>query len=349
MKRSLMRPTAALFPLAGAIAAALGDAALVMRFFLYYFMMQLFSLCAVDCFRNAAAREPGLRRVDRRFGASVLPLLAALGLALGLTVPSFDHVQQGMLNLLPVCIAAWCTIIEQLFEERMHAVGKGMDLVLMQAVSALLLLSGLMIDSSGSVPASVPGFYTLCASALGMLIAAAVSLVTEPLRAFSIAPRNLGFCPKAMAQCLLYPAGMAVLVWLGTWLDDSFTKTAIEVFGAPWFLLGFALWRMSRTVCRRAQDESRALNLLLVAVCAALAVPAAWMPGFGDFAAAAWIALLCAVIVFCAPGWRLYAGVVLLWAAMYFAGSGEPHMVVPMICAAAAVVLNLHKAFLRKV
>ena len=70
MKRSLMRPTAVLFPLALLAAALLGNAAAVAELFICYCVMQLFTLCSVDAFRNAAAREPGVRRVDKRFGGT---------------------------------------------------------------------------------------------------------------------------------------------------------------------------------------------------------------------------------------------------------------------------------------
>ena len=75
MKKILMRPAAALFPLALILGGAESIPLLPI-----YFALQIFSLCAVDSFRNAAAREPGLRRADRRFWGAVLPLLVSLAL-----------------------------------------------------------------------------------------------------------------------------------------------------------------------------------------------------------------------------------------------------------------------------
>ena len=81
MNRRLMRPTAALFPLAALIAAAMGSA-LDGRLMLLYYALQLFTLCAVDCFRNGAAREAGVRRADRRFGGGITQLVLGTGLLL---------------------------------------------------------------------------------------------------------------------------------------------------------------------------------------------------------------------------------------------------------------------------
>ena len=72
MKRGLMRPTDILFPLAGIAAALLNFPEILTETILYYYMLQIFSLCAVDSFRNAAAREPGVRRVDKRFGGALI-------------------------------------------------------------------------------------------------------------------------------------------------------------------------------------------------------------------------------------------------------------------------------------
>jgi len=59
------------------------------------------------------------------------------------------------------------------------------------------------------------------------------------------------------------------------------------------------------------------------------------------------------LIVFCAPGWRVYAGAVLILGAnaqrMLGFLPGEWSLYAVCAACAIAVILNLHKAFLRKV
>lgn len=344
MKRMLMRPAAAFFPAALLVSGLVGNRIVVSRLFLMYCMIQLFSLCSVDSFRNAAAREPGVRRVDRRFSGA-WPMLA-FGIAAAAVI---CMVWGKKAADLPVLIAAGMIVIEQLFEERMYAIGKNMDGVMLSAISNVLLAVGLILDGGGlSAPAE--GFYAACGAGLGTVISVAASYIIEPMHAFSLMPRNIAFFPKAAVQSLLYPVIMIALIWLATWLDDSFVENMIETVGTPEFMFGFMLWRLSRTVCRRAQDESRPLNLFLVSICAVFAIAAVWIPNLSAFFGVSWVALLSTVIVFCAPSWRLYVGTVLLWAVMYFSAPVDEVRMFPVIvCAIIAIILNLHKAFLKKV
>jgi len=330
-----MRPASALFPLAGLICAFIGNAESVKTLFAFYFAIQLLSVCSVDAFRNAAAREPGMRRVDKRFGGALPTMLLGIALTwLGtakLILPDAD-----MMGWIAWFGAAALINIEHLFEERMYALSRRTDGNMLGIVSNLLLTAGLLVDAGGGMEGVFSGFYTLCASGLAVLIAGGTSYIVEPARGYSLVPRNVGFFPKACVQAMLYPAACACLV---------------RFSGIHSALAGFVLWRLSRTVCRRASDESRSLNLLLVAAAAVLVVAGEWIPAAFGFMAL--VSLLCAVIVFCAPGWRLYAGALLLVAAfamnlllpkaysyVLYGGIG--------LCAA-AVILNLHKAFLKKV
>lgn len=337
MKRSLMRPTAALFPAVLLAATLLGDRDVVIRLFLCWLMIQLFSLCSADAFRNAAAREPGVRRVDKRFGGAwttmllgIILMLAAIRLFFG--VNPFE----GSNIVLPA--AAICIYVEQLFEERMYALGKKVDGVMLGVISNALLAAGLLMDAKNGVaaPVALDDFYTICGAGLGMLISVVSSYIIEPMHAFSLAPRNIAFFPKAAVQSLLYPA--ATILGL---------KFGWEVFA------GLILWRLSRTVCRRAGDESRSLNLLLMAAAAVPVVATLWLGQLAACASAMTMAMLYAVIVFCAPGWRIYTGAALLIAANVQLRCGiipKAYGIYAVIAlSAAAVILNTHKAFLKKV
>ena len=343
-----MRPTAALFPLALLIAAAMGRAQAA-HLALFYYGMQLCTLCAVDCFRNGAAREAGVRRVDRRFGGGVLQLMLGMGLLLAamLLCPELKpHFNAGLFA------AAGCVTLEQLFEERMYALGRRLDGVVLSGIANLLLLAGLLLDGAGGVEAQLPlaldAPFTLGAAALGALIALATAYLVEPAHGFSLKPVNLALFPRACVQTLLYPA--AALAVAALW-DGSVRAEPL--------LYGMLLWRLARTTCRRTDEESRPLNLLLMALMAIPAIIWALRPDgtlrgmeLLPFAAAALLAGICAGIVFCAPAWRYWLGCALLLAA------GALDVLQPLpemwnmaagcVCCMISLVLNLHKAFLRK-
>ena len=343
-----MRPTAALFPLALLIAAAMGRAQAA-HLALFYYGMQLCTLCAVDCFRNGAAREAGVRRVDRRFGGGVLQLMLGMGLLLAamLLCPELKpHFNAGLFA------AAGCVTLEQLFEERMYALGRRLDGVVLSGIANLLLLAGLLLDGAGGVEAQLPlaldAPFTLGGAALGALIALATAYLVEPAHGFSLKPVNLALFPRACVQTLLYPA--AALAVAALW-DGSVRAEPL--------LYGMLLWRLARTTCRRTDEESRPLNLLLMALMAIPAIIWALRPDgtlrgmeLLPFSAAALLAGICAGIVFCAPAWKFWLGFVLVLAA------GALNVLQPLpdvwnmaagcICCLIALVLNLHKAFLRK-
>ena len=340
MKKSLLRPTAALFPLAGLAAALLGRGEMVLSLLTMFHCLQLLSLCAADCFRNGAAREPGVRRVDRRFGGALVQLAAGiLLLALSGLLPLSR-------SLNPCLLAATaCICIEQLFEERMFALSRRLDGAILSFTANLLLFAGLMLEG-GALEAPLPMFFTACAAALGALIAAVAAYALEPAHGFSLKPRNLALCPRALLQTLLYPALGAAAMLLH--------RRAGTLQAQPLPLLsGLILWRLSRTVARRSVDESRPLNLLLLAPNAAMAAAAAFLPSLLPWAASLLLALLCAASVFCAPSVRLWCGVVLCGAALALAAlrSLPPSFNSVAVCAlsAAAIILNLKHAFLKRV
>lgn len=349
MKQKLMRPTAALFPLAGGIAALAGNLSGALYIFLFYYGAQLFSLCVADCFRNAAAREPGVRRVDRRFSGAAAQLLAGIAL---MCVVLFLTAKESMSNP-----GAWCAVaaaslisIEQLFEERMYALARPLDGAILSAISNGLLLTGLLLDSGKSASGSPATAFAAGGAALAALIAAATTYAVEPAHGFSLKLRNLPFAPVACLQTLLYPAACAA--WFAV---EALLLRRTDAAPRPWpsFFAGLVLWRLARTLCRRAQDESRPLNLLLTALAAAAISAAAQIPQLLPCAIATELALLCAAALFCAPSIRLYTGLALTLAALALTiASPLPanwNALLSIACAAAAPILNLKRAFLRRV
>ena len=344
MKQMLMRPSAALFPAVLLVSALRGDAQLTALLFFCWLVLQLCTLCSAEAFRNAAAREPGVKRVDKRFSGAwpVLVLGGVLGAAIGVFLQGKGLISQWMLP----AAAAWLIIIEQLFEERMFALSRRTDGVVQGVIANVLLLAGLMLDSSGGVaaPVEMPGFYTACGAGLGTVISIAAGYGVEGMHACSLRPVNIGFFPRAAVQSLLYPAVMIGIMILLDCLFDAEVRL-LHMDYKP-VLAGMLIWRLARTVCRRAADESRRLNLLLAGVCAALIIGGGLWGDLLVYGFCALMAMLCGMIVYCAPSWRLYAGFALLCAGWLLNDAG---LWIVVICCAAAVALNLHRAFLRKV
>ena len=347
MKKSLMRPTAALFPLVLLLSDILGSHEITAMLLINYFLIQILSLCSVDSFRNAAAREPGKRRVDRRFSGAFPILILGTVLSAG-AVFHFFEAGNDPLHWIGLLAAAAFIITEQMFEERMFALSHRSDGAILCLIANLLLLGGLMLDASGGVTGPIRGFYTAAGAGLGMLISIGASYIIEPTRGFSLLPRNIGFFPKAAIQSLLYPLAVFVLANLANWWEKGTFELLMDNFNES-MLFGFILWRLSRTLCRRSSDESRPLNLMLVAVCGLLFAGSCFVWELSFFAVTVLLALLCAEIVFCAPGVRLYAGTALLIVSMNTAVPDQPYMAACIGCAIIAIILNFHKAFLRKV
>lgn len=337
MKNHLMRPSAALFPLV-LIAAQWITGELYPEVVLFlYLILQMFSLCAVDCFRNAAAREPGPRKVDKRFWGSLPMLFIASAAMLSLIVHTAGNFSAGYIffPLLPLLIS-----IEHLFEERLFTLNRRSDGNILSLIANGLLFAGLMLDGSNGVPKPFEMFYTLAASGLGALIAVLTSLVIAPPKGFSLIPRNLGFAPKAILQTLLFPAAYLGLISL---ISKGFDDYVVGFFA------GYTLWRLSRTVCRRSFDESRPLNLLLIAVCAVMTGAAGFVPALFEPAICCLLALVCAMIVFLHIGWRNLTGALLLIAAaacIYL--KIEYANYIAAACSLIAVIINLKNAFLRR-
>lgn len=346
MNRMLLRPTAALFPLIGLAATLLNGTDLTMRLFGGYFLVQLFSLCAADCFRNAAAQEPGVRRVDRRFGGALTQLSVGGGILLLLCAT--HHFESNW----PMAVAAILISFEQMFEERVFALARRMDGAILNLITNALLLTGLLLDGGKGLSGPLPEFFTLCAAALGVAIAAGASYAVESPHGFSLKPVNYALAPRACLQTLLYPAaGAGFCLVLSRTTSASFQTILQSNFSA--LLIGLILWRLARTVCRRSPDESLPLNLLMISLAALSIAVAAWMPGLRAWALPVELALICAAATFCAPSVRLWCGIALTAAALALTQANpfiSPfNAIVASLCATVAILLNLKHAFLKRI
>lgn len=330
MKQRLMRPTAALFPIVGIAGALWGNANCTTGIIVFYYLIQLLSLCVVDCFRNSAAQEPGIRRVDRRFSGSAIPL--AIGMLFTWLLWRFAISPRWQIDgWQSAYIAAVLVCIEHMFEERMYAFGRRMDGVMLSCIANGLLLMGLLLDRGRET-----GLYEVTGAGLGALISVCTSYAIEPIHGLSFVPISVGFCVTAMPQTLLYITAAAAATAL--------VGLKAEIAAIP-FLFGLIPWRLARTNCRRAQDESPALNLLLILFAALPTAAAAWIPEMQIIAICTNIALICSAAVFCAPSVRLYAGIILTAAAFI----PYPSPFISAALALAAILININRAFLRKV
>ena len=190
MKRWLMRPAAALFPLA-VLAGGIFSTAAALRLMACYLGVALLSGCAAEAFRNAAGCEPARRRVDGRFfgGLTMILLAGALGWGLCAWLNKADA-------LCGALIAGVCINIEQLFEERACALGRREDGPMLAVVSALLLTAGMALDARAAAPLGHSDFYLACGAALSALVSAVVSLCV-------VSPARVSFIPRISMMRLL--------------------------------------------------------------------------------------------------------------------------------------------------
>lgn len=338
MKNRLMRPTAALFPLALLAADLVNKQRLGMDLMRAFIFMQILILFPVESFSIAAAREPGLKRVDKRFwGSMTMFLLGVIGIFQRVRL-SYEINSGNMFTY----VTALIIIFEQLFEERLFTLNRHGDGSMLAWISNGLLFVGLMLDGAGSLPAICPMFYTLAAAGLGAFIAVITCLIIAPSRGFSLIPLNLQFVLKAAVQNYTFPLLWEILLFKFADFDPNGTG----------LLCGMALWRLSRTVCRRSADESRGLGLQLMTVTGALTIAACWFDALVMPSFCCWLALACAMVVYLRPSIQNVLGT------LFLAGSfalkhfelGHFYYNLPVIgCCAIALILNLKNAFLKKV
>ena len=333
MKHRLMRPTAALFPMAGIIGAAYWDAENILRLYACYYLVFLCTICAAEYFRNAAAWEPGVRRVDQKFsGALLLLLVGAILTAILILTPAAKNriPEQGSLLLI-----AWLIHAEHLFEERMYALGRRLDGVILSCVSNGLLATSFLLEGKMAAAPSEPLLrIVLIGAGAGALISIITSYAIEPMHGFSLKSIDRRMIKGALIQGGLYIPAVVLAYKMLTPQNEG--------LAIP-FLFGLIPWRLARTNCRRTEDESRPLNLLLIAFAAIPAALAAWLPAATPCAVTASIALLCSAAVFCAPSKRLYTGIALTAAAFI------PIPILSTLFALAAILINTKQAFLKKV
>ena len=333
MKQRLMRPTAILFPIAGIAGALWGNRSCAMQLFVTYYLIQLFSLCAADCFRNAAAQEPGVRKVDSRFSGAFLPLIFGAVV----TWLLWQYVLSPLWRIKiwqGICTAAVLVSIEHLFEERMYMLGRRIDGVILSCLTNGLLIAALLLNEGSALQAQNTGIYVAIGAGIGALVSIVASYAIEACHDFSLKPANLRFIPSAVPQTLLYAAAAIIVT--------AITKARILDMLLP-LLFGLIPWRLARTICRRTQDESRTLNLILIALAAIPTAASTFFPIIQPYALMTYIALICAAIIFSAPSQRFYAGIALTAIAFLVPPA------ISVILALIAILINANKAFLKKV
>ena len=273
--RMLMRPANALFPLSMLAAICLGRGEAALALMRWHLLLQLCGFCAADCFRLGAVREPGVRRVDRRFFGGIVQFL--MGAALALLAErriSLDF------------FAALCIGLERFFEERLYARCEQLDGALLSGIASLLLLTGLQLDG-GAI-----GFYTLCGALLGALIGLLANLVLARFRGHSSLPCNLLLAPRALLQSALYPA-LAICAVRALRIDESAAL-------AP-FLSGLILWRLAQSPAPRGPGERLPLALLVLFALLSALVARLINPALRPHLHAILLSALC---IACATYWR---------------------------------------------
>ena len=331
MKNRLFRWENCFPPAACLIGALLGYEAPALRFMAAWLSVSLTSLCADGAFCIAATRQTSFRKLDRCFCGAHIQLFIG---AIAAIAVSYLLGYGGARRMIS---AAYLFLIGQLAVERLYAHNRRMDARIAALLIALLLLLGFAFDSL--LPPS--GRIACIAMCIGVGISA-LSLILAPMEGLSIAPSNYACTPRAIWQNLLYPAAVCGACWARG------AALPVSAMAAGWML-----WRGARTACRRSESESAPLNFWITAVTGAAIIASLFLPQLMWLSACMTLAMLCSAIVFAHISVRIAAGAALLTGAQALSILHPlPQTAIYIICSvlsAAAPVINLRHAFLRRV
>lgn len=255
--RKLARPADALPPAACLVASLLGREAVALMLFFGVQIARLCALATADALRAAFARQPSVRYVQG--SALVALILQAVGMAAALPA--------GRALRLPAALIACGGLlnIEHIFYEYMYAIGDGGSAARLHALSAGLILLGLLLgcppERGIENPSAIALLPILIACGLAALIGLFVSLMLGGRLRPRLNPQVLRRCPRALLEAALWPA----LFELGKRLASD----ALFLRAAPPLFVGLIVIALCRAPFRRAPEESGPMNRALLLACAA--------------------------------------------------------------------------------
>lgn len=351
MNNRHVRPADVIFPLTGIITALMGFPYVLTEFFMYYYAIQIFSLCAVDSYRIAVAWETDAQGVNRRFGGGLTQIGFAFVLIASMNFIWDWDFSYALSSLMILCSVTFI-VIEQMFEKRAQALGNNRLALWMGVISSALFAVGILSEELCELDEPFYGIILFCATGIGVGIAAMLSHRAEPLRGISFKPRNIRFCLKAGMQALLFPTALFFLLIWETGRGEHYVS-AVEWQTVLPLCLGLVPWRLCCALRRRSREESRTVGFIALAVAALGVIVCALLELSWSFdsielaricADTLVLAMLCSLIVFCRPGLRLWIGVALVSAACWMLRMYIPYgeAVIVGMCAL-ALFLNLRE------
>ena len=256
----LFRSSDALLAAALLVAALLGRGEIALRLYIALCAARLLALSANTALRTAFARQPSMRYVQ---GSVVLALLLQLpGAALAALLPTLFPALKPFLGL-NFILCGLLLNIEHVFYEYLFAVGDGLSATLSRAVTAALMLVGLLLCApAGSAPEAVSAAWLLIACGVGAGVSLMVSLSLGGAFRPKLNGEVLKCAPRAMLGTALFPA-LAL---------SAFTLLLPAVPAAVPLFAGLAVYEPWRTPFRRAPSETASMNRALLILCAAAAI-----------------------------------------------------------------------------
>ena len=247
----LIRPADALMPIAALIALPFTNYLAFISFAVPLAGITLLSLASCRGLRAAFATQPSIRSV--RGGVKAALLLQLGGTALFCAGwRAFDPTLD--LQQLALAGAALAFNIEHTFYEYLYATGDGRSAVMSRILSSALVAAGIILYSShDGDPLWLFGACAIAAGASSVIALAIGGPLNGPLNG-----QVLRCAPRALLQIFLYPLAGAAICHLVARFSPELPFSLIP------FFVGLALYEVCRTPFRRSQQESRALDRLLI-------------------------------------------------------------------------------------
>lgn len=237
MKRSPFRLASILLPAAFFIAACVKQDRNIFDLFCVYLIQLVLSCNAPGSFRDGAATEPGVRKVESRFIGAVCQ--SVIGIVILFALHAFISLPIAI-SVTLIAVSSLILIV-QLLEERLFAIGRETDGTLLSLISSVLLSAGLITD------------HILVPALISLAIAATVTLFNRPITFrkpifnFPFTMRSLlrdWMCPALMTLPVIFlsqPMAYAFAAWMITRACRTFARCSADESRRPLFALSFVL------------------------------------------------------------------------------------------------------------
>jgi len=262
-KPSLSRIPDGFIPVAFLASSFLGRGGMALQLFIGLFTVRLCALSTASGLRSTFSMQPSLRFVQ---GSALMALgLQFLGALIALPVLKYSV---ALPNHTWLVLYGLLLNIEHVFYEYFHAIGDNDSVYLYRGISALLLMTGILLGAPPHKSPELSSYGRLCiltALLIPLIVGIAVisGLGEKPRPKFSI--DLLKHTPASMLRTLLYPA----LVYLSAISLQPDISLSIPLFS------GLVVIELCQAPFRRSPSECIVMNriLLILSIAAASLLP----------------------------------------------------------------------------